>query len=128
MKLQITDLTTLWRYCGFIQAQSFSVTDWLAKSLQSCPTLCNPMDCSPPRLLCPWGFSRQEYWSGLPCLSPGDLPDPGIEPISLSLLHWQVGSLSLAPPEKLVCRLCKSWVLHIHSHFYHFQMYMFCYD
>ena len=28
-------------------------------------------------------FSRQEYWSGLPCLSPGDLPDPGIEPTSL---------------------------------------------
>ena len=25
------------------------------------------------------GFCRQEYWSGLPCLSPGDLPDPGIE-------------------------------------------------
>ena len=29
------------------------------------------------------GFSRQEYWSGLPCPSPGDLPDPGIEPESL---------------------------------------------
>ena len=29
------------------------------------------------------GFSRQEYWSGLPCPSPGDLPDPGIEPTSL---------------------------------------------
>ena len=29
------------------------------------------------------GFSKQEYWSGLPCLPPGDLPDPGIEPISL---------------------------------------------
>ena len=29
------------------------------------------------------GFSRQEYWSGLPCPSPGDLPDPGIEPMSL---------------------------------------------
>ena len=29
------------------------------------------------------GFSRQEYWSGLPCLPPGDLPDPEIEPISL---------------------------------------------
>ena len=27
----------------------------------------------------PWGFSRQEYWSGLSCPSPGDLPDPGIE-------------------------------------------------
>ena len=29
------------------------------------------------------GFSRQEYWSRLPCPPPGDLPDPGIEPISL---------------------------------------------
>ena len=29
------------------------------------------------------GFSRQEYWSGLPSASPGDLPDPGIEPTSL---------------------------------------------
>ena len=29
------------------------------------------------------GFSRQEYWSGLPCPSPGDLPDPGIEPMTL---------------------------------------------
>ena len=32
------------------------------------------------------GFSRQEYWSGLQCPSPGDLPDPGIEPRSLRLL------------------------------------------
>ena len=29
------------------------------------------------------GFSRQEYWSELPCPSPGGLPDPGIEPVSL---------------------------------------------
>ena len=29
------------------------------------------------------GFSRQEYWSGLPCPAPGDLPDPGTEPMSL---------------------------------------------
>ena len=29
------------------------------------------------------GFSRQEYWSGLPCFPPGDLPNPGIEPVSL---------------------------------------------
>ena len=35
------------------------------------------------RLLCPWGFSRQEYWSGLPCPPLGDLLDPGIEPMSL---------------------------------------------
>ena len=38
-----------------------------------------------PRLLCPQGLSRQEYWSGLPCLSPGDLPNPGIEPGSPAL-------------------------------------------
>ena len=36
------------------------------------------------------GFSRQEYWSGLPCPPPGDLPDPGIEPMSL-LLHALAG-------------------------------------
>ena len=29
-------------------------------------------------------FSRQEYWSGLPCLSPGDLPHPGVEPVFLA--------------------------------------------
>ena len=31
------------------------------------------------------GFSGQEYWSGMLCLSPGDLPNPGIEPASLAL-------------------------------------------
>ena len=30
-----------------------------------------------------WGFSKQEYWSGLPCPPPGDFPDPGIKPVSL---------------------------------------------
>jgi len=36
-----------------------------------------------PQALLSMGFSRQEYWSGLPCPPPGDLPDPGIEPVSL---------------------------------------------
>ena len=39
-------------------------------------------------------FSRQEYWSGLPFLSPGELPDPGIEPRSPAL---QVDSLPSEP-------------------------------
>ena len=43
-----------------------------------CPILCNPMDCGLPGNLS-MGFSRQEYWGGLPCPSPGDLPDLGIE-------------------------------------------------
>ena len=50
---------------------------------------------SPTRLLCPWGFSRQEYWSGLPCLPPGDLPNPGIELRSPAV---QANSLSSEPP------------------------------
>ena len=43
------------------------------------------------------GFSRQEYWSGLPFLSPGDLPDPGIEPTSPPLAG---GFFTTEPPEK----------------------------
>ena len=44
------------------------------------------------------GFSRQEYWHGLTCPSPGNLPYPGMKPASLCLLHWQVDSLPLEPP------------------------------
>ena len=43
------------------------------------------------------GFSRQEYWSGLPFPSPGDLPDPGIEPRSPAL---QADSLPSEPAGK----------------------------
>ena len=55
-----------------------------------------PQGLYPTRILCPWEFSRQEFWSGLPCTPPGDLPNSGIEPTSLSLLQWQVGVLLLA--------------------------------
>ena len=41
------------------------------------------------------GFSKKESWSGLPFPSPGDLPDPKIEPTLLRLLYWQPGSLLL---------------------------------
>ena len=51
---------------------------------QLCPTLCDPVNCSLPGSSV-HGFSRQEYWSGLPFPSPGDLPDPGIEPGSPTL-------------------------------------------
>ena len=49
----------------------------------SCLTLCDPMSCSPPRLLCPWGFSKQEYWKGLSRPPSGDLPNSGIQLVSL---------------------------------------------
>ena len=59
--------------------------------------LCDPMACSPLRLLYPWGFSTQEYWSRLPCLSPRDLPNLGTEPRSPAL---QTDSLPTEPPRK----------------------------
>ena len=49
-------------------------------STQSCPTLCNPMHCVACQAPLFMEFSRQEYWSGLPFPTPGDLPHPGIEP------------------------------------------------
>ena len=54
--------------------------------VQSCPVGYSP------------GFSRQGYWSGLPFPSPGDLPDPGIEPSSPSL---QADALTFEPPGNL---------------------------
>ena len=52
-----------------------------AKLHQLCLTLCDPTDwvvCQAPPSM---GFYRQDYWSGFPCRPPGDLPDPGIEPV-----------------------------------------------
>ena len=49
--------------------------------VQSWPTICGPMDCNPQSPLF-MGFSRQEYWSGVPFLSPGCLPNPEIKPSS----------------------------------------------
>ena len=66
---------------------------------QSRPTLCHPVDCNLQAPLS-MGFSRQEYYSGLPFPSPGDLPDPGIEPRSPTL---QADALtSLEPPQNKV--------------------------
>ena len=67
-----------------------------AKSFQLCLTLCDPMGCDQPGSSI-HGIPR-EYWSGLPFASPGTLPHPGIQLVSLrSNLQWQVGSLPLAP-------------------------------
>ena len=65
--------------------------------LQSCSTLCNAMDYSPPALLS-MGFSRQEHCCGLSCPPPGDLPDPGIvSPVSCTA----GGFFTIEPPRKL---------------------------
>ena len=64
------------------------------KSFSRVWLLCDSMDCSPPAPLS-MGFSRQEYWSGLPFPSPGDLPDPEIKLWSPTL---QADSLLPEPP------------------------------
>ena len=48
------------------------------------------------------GFSRQEYWSGLPFLSPGDLPDPGMEPVSPALEADALTSESPGKPPRIL--------------------------
>ena len=61
----------------------FSYCAVLSHSVMSDSLL--PHGLLPTRLLCPWRFSRQEYWSGLPCPPPGYLPNSGTEPGSPTL-------------------------------------------
>ena len=74
-------------------------TQCMCAHAQSCPTLCDPMDSSPPASLS-MGFSRQEYRRGLPFLSPGDLPNPGVEPTSLACLALPGGFFTTVSPGK----------------------------
>jgi len=50
------------------------------------------------------GFSRQEYWSGLPFPPPRDLPDPGIKPASLASPAWAGGFYTAEPAGKPLCK------------------------
>ena len=69
-----------------------------------CPTLCDPMLCRPPgSSVC--GISRQECCRGLPFPSSGDLPDPGIKPVSPA---WQAQFLPLNPTWE-ARRKCEKW-------------------
>ena len=77
--------------CVDVLAIYFSIIPWVSvKVSQLCLTLCDPWD----------PFSRQEHWSELPCHSPGDLPNPGIEPRSPAL---RVDSLPAKLPGKPQC-------------------------
>ena len=89
--------------CGVVLPESLAGTlnySWciwihcVSAWLLSCLTLCDPTDCSPPGSSV-HGILQARICTGLPCPSPGDLPDPGIEPASLALRadswllsHW----------------------------------------
>ena len=71
------------------------------ESLQLCPTLCDPVNCSQAPVS--MGFSRQEYWSGFPWPPPRDLPDPGIK---------------LASPEAPALQILYCWAIReAHNYF-----------
>ena len=59
------------------------------------------------------GFSRQEYWSGLPCPPPGDLPDPGIELMSLTTPTLADRFFTAKPPRKPLHLLGDFYLLHL---------------
>ena len=70
-----------WRHWGATGLIGWGCRVWY---VCSCLTLCDPVDCSPPGSSV-HGISRQEYLRGLPFPPPGDLPNPGTEPVSPSL-------------------------------------------
>ena len=79
---------------------------------QSCPTLCNPMVCSPPGSSIHGdspGKNTGEYCSGLPCPPVGDLPNPGIEPRSPSFAGRFSASL-VAQMVKCPLAMRETWV------------------
>ena len=80
----------------FILASMWSLLVHESEVTQSCPTLCDPWPVAYQAPLS-MGFSRQEYWNGLPFPSPGGLPDPGIKPGSPTL---QADALLAEPLEK----------------------------
>ena len=75
---------------------------------QLCPTLRSPwtIACQAPLSM---KFSRQEYWSGLPFPIPGDIPNPGIEPMSLASPVLAGRFFTPEPPGKtfIVVYYCK---------------------
>ena len=84
--------------CTWLQTQRFALPSLCAVLSHSVVSdSLWPHGPQPTRLLCPWGFSRQEHWSGLPYPPPRDLPKPGIKPRSPSL---QTDSLPSEPPGK----------------------------
>ena len=79
-----------------------------AKSLQSCPTLCKPVDCTQPAN-CPWNPPGKSTGVGCHFLLQGIFPTQGLNLSLLHLLHWQVGSLLLTPPGRpLRCKCCRN--------------------
>ena len=89
-----------------------------AKSLQLCPTL--TLWTVAHQAALSMGFSRQEYWSGLPSVFQGIFPTQESNRHLLSFPHWQAGSSLPAPPGKLICLSATSLITQPQSPFLFF--------
>ena len=104
---------------GFIFIINSSVCMLHAQSLQSCPTLCDPMACSLPAPLS-MGFSRQEHWSGLPLAFPGDLRDCSLQGSSVrGILQARILECFAIPSSRGSSRPMSLCPLHREAGFYH---------
>ena len=121
---QSAGLQSFWRFQGTVRFLVFSIFQRKMHFLAPGPFLPlqnHHMCVLSPAFVTPWtvghqaplsmGFSRQEYWSGLPCPPPGDLPNPGIEPAFLTSPALAFGffatSANWKPPK--VYSFCLLW-------------------
>ena len=93
----------------------FACVECVCSDALSCLTLCNPMHYSPPGSSV-HGTSQEECWSGLSFPSPGDRPDPGIEPESLVSPALAGGCFTTAPPKASLAHV-KGPTKTFHCHF-----------
>ena len=83
-------ISRTWKYSKCLMTDEWIKKIWYAYTVeysvlccsQSCPTLCDPIDCSLPGFSLSMEFSRQEYWSWLPFPTSGDIPNPETKPKS----------------------------------------------
>ena len=86
----------------------------MCRVAQSCLTLCNPWTVAR-QVPLSMGLSRQECWSGLPLPTPGDLPDPGIDPTHHESPALAGGFFTTAPPGKALGEGCCIFYTHMHT-------------
>ena len=82
-------------YWAIFQCVWYQCTLFWFSVAKLCLTLCDPMDCVAHQAFLSMRFPRQEYWSGLPFRSSGNLPDPGVEHTYPLSAEFQADSLSL---------------------------------
>ena len=97
------------------QSLASRISQLPARIVQSCPTLCNPMHCSPPGSSV-YGIVQARILDWLPFPSPGDLPDPGIKLISPESPALQTDSLPTEPSRKPVAT-CSPCFTTLHRHY-----------